>query len=73
MRVACLLVVIAAIAATVGHQLLASSSPTAASPVDVARSERRAALGEAVPSTVWPADGRAAWQIGQSRVENRPS
>ena len=73
MRVACLLVVIAAIAATVGHQLLASSSPTAASPVDVARSERHAALGEAVPSSVWPAYGQAAVQVGQSQVQAGPN
>jgi hypothetical protein len=53
-RVAGLLVVIAAIAASLGYQLLASSSSTAAAPVDVLRSEHRglrsehrAALGEA--------------------------
>src|SRR6266571_3348430 len=57
-RVAGLLVVIAAIAA-LGYQLLASSSSTAASPIDVLRSERRGALGEALPSTVWPAHGQA--------------
>ena len=73
MRLACLLVVIAAIAATFGHQLLASSSPKAASPVDVARSERRGVLGEAVPSSVWPADGQAAVQIGQSQVQAGPN
>jgi D-alanyl-D-alanine carboxypeptidase len=61
LRVAGLLVVIAAIAAALGHQLPASSSPTAASPIAVPRSERpglrsehrglrnehRGALGEA--------------------------
>jgi D-alanyl-D-alanine carboxypeptidase len=46
-RVACLLVVIAAIAAALGYQSLASSSSTAASPADVLRSEHRGALGEA--------------------------
>ena len=45
-RVAGLLVVIAAISAALGYQLLASSSSTAASPIDV-RSEHRGALGEA--------------------------
>jgi hypothetical protein len=45
-RVAGPLVVIAAIAAALGHQFLASSSSTAASPIDVLRSEHRA-LGEA--------------------------
>jgi hypothetical protein len=44
--VAGLLVVIAAIAAALGYQLLASSS-SAASPTDVLRSEHRGALGEA--------------------------
>ncbi|MDQ1535316.1 MAG: zinc D-Ala-D-Ala carboxypeptidase [Actinomycetota bacterium] len=40
-------VVIAAIAAALGRQSLASSSSTAASPIDVLRSEPRGALGEA--------------------------
>ncbi len=42
-----LLVVIAAIAVALGHQSLASSSSTAASPLDALRSEHRGALGEA--------------------------
>jgi hypothetical protein len=46
-RVASLLVVIAAIAAVLGDQLPASSSLTAASPIDVPRSEHGGALGEA--------------------------
>jgi zinc D-Ala-D-Ala carboxypeptidase len=46
-RVAGLLVVIAAIAAALGHQLPASSPSTAASPIDVPRREHRGALGEA--------------------------
>ncbi len=45
--VAGLLVVITAIGAALGYQLLASSSSTAASPIDVLRSEHRGALGEA--------------------------
>jgi serine-type D-Ala-D-Ala carboxypeptidase (penicillin-binding protein 5/6) len=74
MRVAGLLVVIAAIAAALGHQLLASSSSTAESPVDVPRSEHRGALAEAVPSTVWPASGQAAFvQTGQSQVHAGPN
>ena len=73
-RVAGLLVVIAAIAAALGHQLLASSSSTAESPIDVPRSEHRGALGEAVPSTVWPAYGQAAFvQGGQSQVHAGPN
>jgi D-alanyl-D-alanine carboxypeptidase len=46
-RVAGLLVVIAAIAAALGYQLQASSSSTAASPIHGLRSEHRGALGEA--------------------------
>ncbi|MEX2210262.1 MAG: M15 family metallopeptidase [Gaiellaceae bacterium] len=46
-RAAGLLVVIAAIAADLGYQLLASSSSTAASPIDVLRGEHRGAFGEA--------------------------
>jgi D-alanyl-D-alanine carboxypeptidase len=45
-RVAGLLVVIAAIGAALGHQLLASSSSTAASPIDVLRSEPRGLRSE---------------------------
>jgi zinc D-Ala-D-Ala carboxypeptidase len=44
--VAGLLVVIAAIAAALGYQLLASSSSTAASPIDVLRSELRGLRSE---------------------------
>ncbi len=46
-RVAGLLVVFAAIAAAPGYQLLASASSTAASRIDVLRSDHRGALGEA--------------------------
>jgi zinc D-Ala-D-Ala carboxypeptidase len=45
-RVAGLLVVIAAIAASLGSQLLASSSSTAASPIDVLRSEHHGLRSE---------------------------
>jgi zinc D-Ala-D-Ala carboxypeptidase len=45
-RLAGLLVVIAAIAAALGYQLLASSSSTAASPIDVLRSEHRGLRSE---------------------------
>jgi serine-type D-Ala-D-Ala carboxypeptidase (penicillin-binding protein 5/6) len=71
-RVAGLLVVIAAIAA-LGYQLLAFSSSTAASRIDGVRSEHRVARGEVVPSTVWPADGQAAVRIGQSQVQAGPN
>ena len=46
-RVAGLLAVVIAAIAALGHQLLASSSSTAASPIDVLRGEHRGALGEA--------------------------
>jgi serine-type D-Ala-D-Ala carboxypeptidase (penicillin-binding protein 5/6) len=73
-RVAGLLVVFAAIAAALGYRLLASSSSTAASPIDVLRGERRGALGEALPSTVWPAYGQGAFvQTGQSQVQASPN
>ncbi len=71
-RVAVLLVVIAAIA-VLGYQSLASSSSTAVSPVDVLRSEHRGARGEALPSTVWPPHGQAAVQVGQSQVQAGPN
>jgi D-alanyl-D-alanine carboxypeptidase len=45
-RVAGLLVIIAAIAAALGYQLLASSSSTAASPIDVLRGEHRGLRSE---------------------------
>jgi hypothetical protein len=46
-RVAGLLVVVAAIVAALGYQLPASSSSTAESPIEVPRSEHRGGLGEA--------------------------
>src|SRR5213079_1775114 len=73
-RVAILLVVIAAIAAARGYHSLTSSSSPGASPIDVLRSEHRGALGEALPSTVWPAYGQAAFvQTGQSQVQAGPN
>jgi D-alanyl-D-alanine carboxypeptidase (penicillin-binding protein 5/6) len=72
-RVAGVLVVIAAIAATLGSQLSASSSSPAASSIDVLRSEHGSALGEPLPSTVWPAYGQAAVQVGGSQVRAGPN
>jgi len=71
-RIAGLLVVIAAIAA-LGYRLLVSSSSPAASSIGVLRSEHSGALGEALPGTVWPAYGQAAVQIGQSEVQAGPN
>jgi len=74
MRVAGLLVFIAALAAAVGHLLAASSSSTATSTVGVLRSAHGGARGEAVPSTVWPAHGQAAFvQAGQSQIHAGPN
>jgi D-alanyl-D-alanine carboxypeptidase (penicillin-binding protein 5/6) len=75
-RVAGLLAAIAAIAAALGHQLLASasSSSMAAPPVDVLRSEHGLTLGDALPSTVWPAYGQAAFvRAGQSQIQAGPN
>jgi D-alanyl-D-alanine carboxypeptidase (penicillin-binding protein 5/6) len=71
-RVAGLLVVIAAIA-VLGYQSLASSSSTAVSPVEVPRSEHRGARGEALPSAVWPPYGQAAVQVGQPQIQAGPN
>jgi len=68
-----LLVVSAAIAASRGYQLLTSSSSTPVSPSDVLRSGHRGALGEALPGTVWPAQGQAAVKIGQAQVHAGPN
>jgi D-alanyl-D-alanine carboxypeptidase (penicillin-binding protein 5/6) len=73
-RVAGVLVVIAATATALGYQSLTSSSSTTGSPIDVLRGEHRNALGEALPSTVWPAHGQAAFVLaGQSRVQASPN
>ena len=71
-RVAALLLV-AGIAALLGHELLRSVSSSTPSAGDAVRSERRGASGKALPSTVWPASGQAAFiQTGQSRVQAGP-
>jgi D-alanyl-D-alanine carboxypeptidase (penicillin-binding protein 5/6) len=72
--VASLLVVIAAIAAALGAGWPASSSSTAAPPIDVLRGEQRGAVGEAPSSTVWPASGQAAFiRTGQSQIQAGPN
>jgi D-alanyl-D-alanine carboxypeptidase (penicillin-binding protein 5/6) len=71
--VAGLLVVVVAIAASRGYRLLTSSSSTPGSPGDVLRSGHRRALGEALPRTVWPAQGQAAVKIGQTQVHAGPN
>jgi serine-type D-Ala-D-Ala carboxypeptidase (penicillin-binding protein 5/6) len=71
-RVAGLLAAIGAIGAVVGSQFPASSPSPAASAIDVG-SGRGAALDEALPSTVWPADGQAAVQVGESKAKIGPN
>jgi hypothetical protein len=63
-----MLVVIAAIAAAVGSQLLASPSSTAASPIDVLRSEHRAVIGEAVGAVRLRGEHRGALGEGDGAV-----
>jgi serine-type D-Ala-D-Ala carboxypeptidase (penicillin-binding protein 5/6) len=71
-RVAGLLVVIGVIA-SLGYQLLASSSSTARSTTDVLGNARGRALGK-VPSAVWPAYGQAAFiQTGRPQVQAGPN
>jgi D-alanyl-D-alanine carboxypeptidase (penicillin-binding protein 5/6) len=73
LRVAGLLAAVAAIAAAFSYQWAASSSSPVESPIDALRSEHHAALGKALPSTVWPADGQAAVHVGQSQVQAGPN
>jgi D-alanyl-D-alanine carboxypeptidase (penicillin-binding protein 5/6) len=73
LRVAGLLVFIAA-TASLGHRLLASSSPPAASATDGLRVGHGGAVGEALPSTVWPVDGQAAFvRTGDSQIHVGPN
>ena len=65
-----LLVVIAAVAAALGFQ---GCQPLVSSTIHVPRSEHHDALGEALPSTVWPAQGQAAVQVGESQVQAGPN
>jgi D-alanyl-D-alanine carboxypeptidase (penicillin-binding protein 5/6) len=67
------LLVIAAVAASLGYRSAASSSSPAVSLVDVRRSEHRDALGQALRRTVWPEHGQAAVQVGRSQIKAGPS
>jgi serine-type D-Ala-D-Ala carboxypeptidase (penicillin-binding protein 5/6) len=72
--VAGLFVVILAIAVSLGYQSLAVPSSTAASSVAAHRVRHRGALAEAVPRTVWPAYGQAAFVLsGQSQIHAGPN
>jgi serine-type D-Ala-D-Ala carboxypeptidase (penicillin-binding protein 5/6) len=73
LRVAGSVLVVAAVAA-LGHQLLAPPSPSAPSAGDVLRRAHDDALRAAVPSSVWPASGQAAFvQTGQPQVQAGPN
>jgi D-alanyl-D-alanine carboxypeptidase (penicillin-binding protein 5/6) len=65
MRLAGVLAVMAAIAAALGYQLVASSSSTAAAP---------GVSGATATGSVWPADGQAAFiEDGRSQVQAGPN
>jgi D-alanyl-D-alanine carboxypeptidase (penicillin-binding protein 5/6) len=69
-RLAGLLIAASAIAAAFAYRSVASSP----SSLDALRSARQGAPGEAVPSTVWPAYGQAAFvETGWTRVHAGPS
>jgi serine-type D-Ala-D-Ala carboxypeptidase (penicillin-binding protein 5/6) len=73
-RAAGLLAFIAAIAASLGYRSLDSSSSTPTSSIEVLRTQRHAARGDAVPSTVWPAYGQAAFiRTGQAQIHAGPN
>jgi D-alanyl-D-alanine carboxypeptidase (penicillin-binding protein 5/6) len=65
---------IAPVGATLGYQSLATSASTTTSPMDILRKAHRGAAGGAVPSTVWPTAGQAAFVLeGQSQIHAGPS
>jgi serine-type D-Ala-D-Ala carboxypeptidase (penicillin-binding protein 5/6) len=73
--VAGLLAAVAAIAAALlGYQPPAASFSPAASPIGIFRSDDRGAQADAVPSTVWPAYGQAAFlEEGRSQIHAGPN
>jgi D-alanyl-D-alanine carboxypeptidase (penicillin-binding protein 5/6) len=74
MRVALLLVVVAAMAAALGYRSLEGSSSGDGSRSVVLRIEQRAAPDDARSAgVVWPAGGQAAVQTGQGRIQAGPN
>ncbi len=66
-----LVAIAVAFGAAFGYRVLVSSSSTPASAVDILRSEQR---DEAVPGTVWPANGQAAFvRTGEPLVNAGPN
>jgi serine-type D-Ala-D-Ala carboxypeptidase (penicillin-binding protein 5/6) len=68
-RVAGVLVVIAAIAASLAYQLVSASLSRTPPAGDLAPAEH----GVPVPGTVWPEYGQAAVRIGQSQIQAGPN
>ena len=66
------LLVIAAIGASLGHELTASTPQSATPHVTVLRSGHSRVHNAALPKTVWPAYGQAAVRIGQSQIQAGP-
>jgi D-alanyl-D-alanine carboxypeptidase (penicillin-binding protein 5/6) len=63
-----------AVAAAFGYRALASASSTTAPSIETLRSAQHGAAGEAVPSTVWPAYGQAAFvRAGETRIQAGPN
>jgi serine-type D-Ala-D-Ala carboxypeptidase (penicillin-binding protein 5/6) len=72
-RVARLLIAVTAIAAAAAYQSRTPSASTVASPVEILRSARHGTVGNALPKTVWPAHGQAAFRLGgQSWIHAGP-
>lgn len=72
-RAAPLLLVVGAIAASLGHELTSSSTPTPTPQVAVLRSGHSRAHDAALPKTAWPEYGQAAVRIGLSQIQAGPN
>jgi D-alanyl-D-alanine carboxypeptidase (penicillin-binding protein 5/6) len=69
-----LLLLLAATAVALGYRSLASSSSTSASPIDILAGGHRDARAAAVPDTVWPAVGQAAFvATGLTQIQAGPN
>ena len=68
------LIAVGATAAAIGYHRHDASSQTSTSFTDVMRTERAGTVGDAVPSTVWPVDGQAAFvESGDARIHAGPN
>jgi D-alanyl-D-alanine carboxypeptidase (penicillin-binding protein 5/6) len=69
-----LIIVLATVAGALGCESLATSASRPASPIGVLRGAPPSASSEALPGTVWPAHGQAAFLLaGKTRVESGPN